>query len=132
MSVCPTLDKSPRTPTVDILVTLLGYYCPLGQVVHIAIYYSLVLLTPASILLLTDDPSTTKRANNDNRLSCPPPNTMVNFEWDPDHVPIAKLALHGAQILFAFTLWCMEIAVFNAKGASVVGDNGWTFAVVSA
>lgn len=55
---------------------------------------------------------------------------MVDFEWDPDNVPLAKLILHCSQILLAFVAWCLEIAVFNDSKASIVGDNGWTFAVV--
>jgi hypothetical protein len=54
---------------------------------------------------------------------------MVDFEWNPDLVPKVKLGLHGAQIVFVFVLWCMEIAVFRADGARIVGNNGWTFGV---
>lgn len=52
-------------------------------------------------------------------------------EFDPDRVPTIKLGLHIAQIVIGFTLWVLEIAVFTAKGSKVVGNNGWTFAVVS-
>lgn len=55
---------------------------------------------------------------------------MVNFEWDPGYVPPVKLGLHIAQILFAFVVFCLEIAVFNGKDAKIVGNNGWTFGVV--
>lgn len=56
---------------------------------------------------------------------------MVDLEWDPEHVPRLKLGLHSAQILLGFTIVCLEMAVFFGKGAKVVGNNGWTFAVVS-
>ncbi|PFH56292.1 hypothetical protein XA68_16763 [Ophiocordyceps unilateralis] len=52
---------------------------------------------------------------------------MVNLEWDPDHVPRAKLVLHTLQILFVFTIWCLEIAVFAGKDAKIVVNNAFTF-----
>lgn len=54
---------------------------------------------------------------------------MKSLEWNPDLVPPLKLGLHGAQILFSFIIFCLEISVFRAKNASIVGDNGWTFGV---
>lgn len=53
-----------------------------------------------------------------------------DLELDPERIPAFKLAFHVAQILFAFVLWALEIAVFRADGAKVVGNNGWTFAAV--
>lgn len=55
---------------------------------------------------------------------------MKLFEWDPQIIPGLKLGLHCFQIIFSFVLWCLEIAVFRADGAQIVGKNGWTFAVV--
>lgn len=53
-----------------------------------------------------------------------------DLELDPERIPLFKLIFHGAQILFAFVLWCLEITVFRTKGAKIVGNNGWTFAAV--
>jgi hypothetical protein len=53
-----------------------------------------------------------------------------NFEWDYEHVPWYKLGFHLAQVVFAFTLWCLEIAVFRASDATITGGTGWTFACV--
>ncbi|ODA79860.1 hypothetical protein RJ55_05457 [Drechmeria coniospora] len=50
-------------------------------------------------------------------------------EWDPAYVPGLKLGLHASQIVLAFTAWCLEIAVFVAKDAKIVGNNAWTFSV---
>ena len=55
----------------------------------------------------------------------------MGFEMDPDHVPKAKLVLHGAQVLLVFVLWCLELAVFNGKDSEIESRNGWTFGVVS-
>lgn len=52
------------------------------------------------------------------------------LELDPERIPTFKLVFHSAQILFGFVTWCLEIAVFRADGSSIVGNNGWTFAVV--
>ncbi|KAL1879068.1 hypothetical protein VTK73DRAFT_7394 [Phialemonium thermophilum] len=52
-----------------------------------------------------------------------------DLEWNPDLVPPLKLGLHIAQIIFAFVVFCLEISVFRAKDASIVGRNGWTFGV---
>lgn len=52
------------------------------------------------------------------------------MEFNYSHIPRYKLGLHIAQILFAFTAWCLGIAVFRAEGAAVAGGNGWTFGVV--
>lgn len=54
------------------------------------------------------------------------------IEFDPDRVPPFKMGLHLAQVFLAFVLWVMEIVVFTGKDAQVVGNNGWTFAAVSA
>jgi len=51
------------------------------------------------------------------------------FELDPEKIPLFKLIFHVGQILFAFVLWCMEIAVFRHPTSRIVGKNGWTFAV---
>lgn len=53
-----------------------------------------------------------------------------DLEWNPDLVPPVKLGLHIAQMLFAFVIFCLGIAVFTAEDAAVVGQNGWTFGVV--
>jgi hypothetical protein len=60
-----------------------------------------------------------------------PANSMwEDFEFDAERIPAFKLGFHLAQVLFAFVLWCLEIAVFRAQDARIVGNNGWTFAVV--
>jgi hypothetical protein len=56
---------------------------------------------------------------------------MVSLEWDPNYVPPVKLGLHIAQIVASFVLWCIAIAVFRGEDAKIVGNNGWTFGVVS-
>ena len=53
------------------------------------------------------------------------------MEIDPDRVPLFKLILHLVQIAVAFVVWVLEITVFTGKDAKVVGNNGWTFGVVS-
>ncbi len=53
-----------------------------------------------------------------------------DLELDPEQIPTFKLAFHSVQIVLAFVAWCLGIAVFRADGARVVGNNGWTFAVV--
>lgn len=55
---------------------------------------------------------------------------MGLIDLDPDLLPKLKLGLHIGQIVLAFVLWCMEIAVFRAKKAQITGLNGWTFGVV--
>ncbi|KAK3359321.1 hypothetical protein B0T25DRAFT_94266 [Lasiosphaeria hispida] len=52
-----------------------------------------------------------------------------NFEFDPEQIPAIKLGLHIAQLVFAFVLWCLEIAVFKDNDSKVTGLAGWTFAV---
>ncbi|GAB1314266.1 Chaperone-binding protein [Madurella fahalii] len=52
-----------------------------------------------------------------------------DIEFDPEQIPAFKLGFHIAQIVFAFVLWCLEIAVFRNNEARIVGNNGWTFAV---
>ncbi|KAK3378236.1 hypothetical protein B0H63DRAFT_241694 [Podospora didyma] len=51
-----------------------------------------------------------------------------DFEVNAENIPSWKLGFHIAQIVFAFVLWCLEIAVFKDKDASINGNNGWTFA----
>ena len=53
-----------------------------------------------------------------------------NLELDPERIPLFKLIFHILQIVFAFVLWCLEIAVFKNSSAKIVGKNGWTFGVV--
>jgi hypothetical protein len=57
---------------------------------------------------------------------------MVSFDtFDAERVPSVKLAVHTLQIVLAFVAWCMEIAVFVNDEATITGQIGWTFAVVS-
>jgi hypothetical protein len=51
-------------------------------------------------------------------------------ELDPEIVPNAKLGVHSFQIIFAFVIFCLEIAVFRSDGALIVGNNAWPFALV--
>ncbi len=53
-----------------------------------------------------------------------------DFEVNPEHVPAVKLGLHIFQLVIAFILWCIEIAVFRNSDSIVNGQVGWTFAVV--
>jgi len=53
-----------------------------------------------------------------------------DLEFDPEKIPAFKLGFHIAQIVCAFVLWCLEIAVFRAENSVVNGNVGWTFAVV--
>jgi hypothetical protein len=53
------------------------------------------------------------------------------FDKYTDILPNVKLGLHIAQAVFAFIVFCLEISVFRAPDALIVGNNGWTFAVVS-
>ncbi|WYZ38833.1 hypothetical protein EsH8_III_000747 [Colletotrichum jinshuiense] len=52
-----------------------------------------------------------------------------SFEFDPEYVPGVKLGLHIFQFLLSFVAWALEIAVFRADNAQIVGNNGWTFGV---
>ncbi|KAK4164265.1 hypothetical protein QBC43DRAFT_49142 [Cladorrhinum sp. PSN259] len=52
-----------------------------------------------------------------------------DLELDPERIPLFKLIFHILQIVFAFVLWCLEIAVFKNDKAKIVGKNGWTFGV---
>ncbi|KAF6819789.1 chaperone-binding protein [Colletotrichum sojae] len=52
-----------------------------------------------------------------------------NLDFDPEYVPGVKLGLHIFQFLLSFVIWALEIAVFRADGAQIVGNNGWTFGV---
>ncbi|KAK3327165.1 hypothetical protein B0T19DRAFT_154954 [Cercophora scortea] len=51
------------------------------------------------------------------------------LEFDAEKVPAFKLGFHLAQLVFAFVLWCLEIAVFRASDAPITGSIGWTFGV---
>ncbi|KAK0615992.1 hypothetical protein B0T17DRAFT_497284 [Bombardia bombarda] len=51
-----------------------------------------------------------------------------DFELHAEQIPTWKLIFHVLQIVFAFVLWCLEIAVFRAADAPINGNNGWTFA----
>lgn len=55
---------------------------------------------------------------------------LGEFEWDPENLPVLKLGLHIAQVVFAFVAFALEISVFTNSTSSIVGDNGWAFAVV--
>lgn len=52
------------------------------------------------------------------------------WELDPEKIPLFKLIFHVAQIVLAFVVWCLEIAVFKADKVPINGQIGWTFAVV--
>jgi len=52
------------------------------------------------------------------------------FEWDAENLPGLKLGLHIAQVLLAFVAFALEISVFKDDKSSIVGNNGWAFAVV--
>jgi hypothetical protein len=54
-----------------------------------------------------------------------------NFEFNPDLVPKVKLGVHAVQVVIGVVIWCLEIAVFTGSEAKIVGNNGWTFGVVS-
>lgn len=54
-----------------------------------------------------------------------------NLDFDPEYVPGVKLGLHIFQFILSFVIWGLEIAVFRADNAKIVGNNGWTFGVVS-
>lgn len=56
---------------------------------------------------------------------------LEDFEWDPENVPLVKLGLHIAQVVFAFVVFCLEISVFRDDKAIINGNNAWPFAVVS-
>lgn len=53
-----------------------------------------------------------------------------DFEVNAEGIPKYKLLFHSFQIIFAFVLWCLEIAVFRHDSAKITGRNGWTFAMV--
>lgn len=55
---------------------------------------------------------------------------LGNFDFDPEYVPGVKLGLHIFQFILSFAIWALEIAVFRADNAKIVGNNGWTFGVV--
>ncbi|KAL0943965.1 chaperone-binding protein [Colletotrichum truncatum] len=52
-----------------------------------------------------------------------------NLDFNPENVPRVKLGLHIVQFVLSFVIWALEIAVFRAKDAKIVGNNGWTFGV---
>ncbi|KAF5523741.1 hypothetical protein CGCA056_v004740 [Colletotrichum aenigma] len=52
-----------------------------------------------------------------------------NLDFDPEYVPGVKLGLHIFQFILSFVIWGLEIAVFRADNAKIVGNNGWTFGV---
>lgn len=38
--------------------------------------------------------------------------------------------MHSLQIIISFVIWCLQIGVFVNEESRIVGNNGWTFAVV--
>ncbi|KAK1655543.1 hypothetical protein BDP81DRAFT_444270 [Colletotrichum phormii] len=54
---------------------------------------------------------------------------LGNLDFDPEYVPGVKLGLHIFQFILSFAIWALEIAVFRADNAKIVGNNGWTFGV---
>lgn len=55
---------------------------------------------------------------------------LGNLDFNPELVPRVKLGLHVTQFVLSFVIWALEIAVFRADNAKIVGNNGWTFGVV--
>ena len=55
---------------------------------------------------------------------------MPMLEFAPERVPMYKLILHVAQMVFVFVIWCLEIAVFSGQDAVINGNNAWPFALV--
>ncbi|KAB5545704.1 hypothetical protein GE09DRAFT_216947 [Coniochaeta sp. 2T2.1] len=51
------------------------------------------------------------------------------FEWDPENLPVLKLGLHIAQVLFAFVAFALGISVFKDADSAIVANNSWAFAV---
>ncbi|KAK6219799.1 hypothetical protein QIS74_05301 [Colletotrichum tabaci] len=54
---------------------------------------------------------------------------LGNLDFNPELVPRVKLGLHVTQFVLSFVIWALEIAVFRADNAKIVGNNGWTFGV---
>jgi hypothetical protein len=54
-----------------------------------------------------------------------------NMEWDADYVPGVKLGLHSMQIIFGFVIFILEIILFRSDNATINGNNGWPFGLVS-
>ncbi|TQN63896.1 hypothetical protein CSHISOI_11527 [Colletotrichum shisoi] len=54
---------------------------------------------------------------------------LGNLDFNPELVPRVKLGLHVTQFVLSFVIWALEIAVFRADNAQIVGNNGWTFGV---
>ncbi|EFX02547.1 chaperone-binding protein [Grosmannia clavigera kw1407] len=54
---------------------------------------------------------------------------MFEFEINAEHIPLYKLVLHILQLVLSFVCWCLEIAVFRSKNATVNGQCGWAFGV---
>ncbi|GKT58789.1 chaperone-binding protein [Colletotrichum tofieldiae] len=55
---------------------------------------------------------------------------LGNLDINPELIPRIKLGLHIGQFVLSFVIWALEIAVFRADNAKIVGNNGWTFGVV--
>lgn len=53
------------------------------------------------------------------------------MEWDADYVPNVKLGLHSFQLIFGFVIFILEIILFRTDDASINGNNGWPFGLVS-
>ncbi|GKT84915.1 chaperone-binding protein [Colletotrichum tofieldiae] len=54
---------------------------------------------------------------------------LGNLDINPELIPRIKLGLHIGQFVLSFVIWALEIAVFRADNAKIVGNNGWTFGV---
>ncbi|KAK2040484.1 hypothetical protein LZ31DRAFT_474440 [Colletotrichum somersetense] len=54
---------------------------------------------------------------------------LGNLDINPELIPRIKLGLHSVQFVLSFVIWALEIAVFRADNAKIVGNNGWTFGV---
>lgn len=52
-------------------------------------------------------------------------------EWEADYTPGVKLGLHSMQILFGFVIFILEIILFRSNNATINGNNGWPFGLVS-
>ncbi|KAH9909736.1 hypothetical protein F4778DRAFT_11865 [Xylariomycetidae sp. FL2044] len=49
------------------------------------------------------------------------------LDVDPDKIPLYKLVLHSAQIVFAIVIAILEIILFTATDSKINGNNGWPF-----
>lgn len=54
---------------------------------------------------------------------------LSKFEFDPEYVPGLKTGMHSFQIILSFVIWCLHIGVFINGSSSIIGNNGWSFAV---